>query len=112
MVEVVIPEGVETKSALLGRTKQLGFLRFIFADQNYRSLPRSFPRSLHNLGQDIWFGVVVDILCCIQPQPVQVILTNPVRRILPKVLADWPAVLAVEVNPLPPIRPMRFGKIK
>ena len=104
VMEIVIPKRVKSITAVCDRLDQACFLRFVFPDQNDGSFPGGAAGCHADVGNDVVGRIVMDVLCGIQTQTIQMILTDPVGGILPEEFADGLAIFAVEVDSLTPIR--------
>src|SRR5271170_6735658 len=102
MMEVVIPDRVETKAALCGRADKSGILRLVLPDDNDALPVRGGSRSPRQLGYDILAGVVEDLLRGVEPQPVEVEFADPIASVLANILSDWRTVAPVKVQRLSP----------
>src|ERR1700752_1431275 len=78
MVKVVVVERVEAVAALAARSKVLGLLRFVLGDDDDLPLTSGGPRALDECGNDVLARLVEHLLRGVQPEPVDVILANPV----------------------------------
>ena len=59
---------------------------------------------LREFGDDVLRRVIDDGMRRIQSQAVEVKFANPVGRILGDEVANWPAVWAIEINGVAPVR--------
>ena len=90
----------------------MGVLRFVLPNQDDVALAGRVPCRLGDLAENMRFGVVVDILGCIEAQAVQVELADPVRGIFEEVLPDRGGVFAVEVDSFAPIGHVLFAEVR
>src|SRR5205809_153274 len=71
VVKVIVPEGVDAKSAILDRPDEVRVLRFVFRDQDDSPLPRGLVRTLDDVRDDMARRVVVDILGRVEAQAIE-----------------------------------------
>jgi hypothetical protein len=112
VVEVVVPEGVEAVAACRERSHEADVLRLVFRHQQRRALPRRAAHAAAERGQDVLRGGVVDLLGRVQPEPVKVILLDPVCGVREDELAHRARPLAVEVDRLPPLVRVAIGEVR
>src|SRR5437763_3269401 len=65
---------------------------------------------LGELGQDIGVSIVDDRMHRVQPEPIELVLLEPVERVVNEEIAHWPTLRAIEVDRRPPRRVMTFRK--
>ncbi len=111
VVEVVVPEGVQSHAAAGWWIEQLNVLRLVFAEQNDRAGRGGGPRRCGDLGNDVWLTGVEETLRGIQPQAVQVELTDPARGVLRVELAHRAAARPVEVDRFTPFVLIAIGEV-
>ena len=111
VMEVVIPQGVEPVTAPLGRTRQLGVLRLVLSDDKGAS---SAPRRSHlprDGGDNMIFRSIENCLRRVEPQPVEMILVDPIARIGDEEFARRPGIGTVEIDGLTPFVVVAIGEI-
>src|SRR5690242_12234126 len=101
-MEVVIPQRVEPVAALLSRAQQSRLLRLVLSDDE-RAPPtrrRSYPAD--DRGDNVIFRAIEYLLRRVQPQPIEMILVDPIAGIRQEELAHRAGIKAVEVDRLAP----------
>src|SRR5262249_34704315 len=92
VVKIVVPEAVEAGTALADRTHEAGVLWFVLRDDHRAAAARTLAHALSDRRQDVLGGAIVDLLCCIEPQPIEVELVDPVARVRDEELTHRPGV--------------------
>ena len=96
-MKIVIPERVDTIAPLLVAAPTYVLWLVLRHDDGWR--PPAISRTrLCQGSKDMLGGLIIDILCCIKPQAVEMKLGNPVTCIGNKELAHRSGVLAIEVD--------------
>src|ERR1700752_5254486 len=110
-MEVVIPQGVEPVTAPLGRTHQLGVLWLVLSDDKGNS---AAPRRSHlprDGGGNMIFRLIENCLRRVEPQPVEMILVDPIARIGDEEFARRAGIGTVEIDGLTPFVVVAIGEI-
>src|SRR5208282_2807919 len=110
-MEVVIPQGVESVTAPLGRTRQLGVLWLVLSgDKGDFPAPRQshLPR---DGGDNMIFRLIENRLRRVEPQPVEMILGDPIARIGDEEFARRAGIGTVEIDGLTPFVVVAIGEI-
>ena len=111
VMEVVVPQGVEPVTAVLGRARQLGVLRLVLSDDKGAS---AAPRRSHlprDGGDNMIFRSIENCLRRVEPQPVEMILVDPIARIGDEEFARRPGIGTVEIDGLTPFVVVAIGEI-
>src|SRR5215216_1310923 len=111
VVEIIVPEGVETISAALWRADQFGMLWFVFSHQEGSTSMGRSPHAVGNGQKNMVCGSVINVLGGIQAQAVEVKFPDPVAGIGKEKLAHRTGMLVCIVNGLSPVRGVAIGKI-
>ena len=102
-MEVVVPEHVEAAASLFQRSDKLNALLFILAHEQDPALACRRTSLARDRGENMVGRLVVDILRCVEPQPVELILLDPVRDVRQYELAYRAGVLAIEIERRSPV---------
>ena len=94
VVEVVVPQRIEPE------LEQVGFLRFVLADEEQLALAGRLACPARELADDVVRAGVEDRLDRVEPQAIEVELGDPVRRVLHDILAHRGLVEREPVAPL------------
>src|ERR1700730_3930897 len=111
VMEVVVPQGVEPVTAVLGRARQLGVLRLVLGNEKVAS---AAPRRSHlprDSGDNMIFRSIENCLRRVEPQPVEMILVDPIARIGDEEFARRPGIGTVEIDRLTPFVVVTIGEI-
>ena len=113
VVEVVVPERVETVAAGLAGADEPCVLRLVLGDDVEAPAGggRGRADALVDLGENVAVRPVEDLLRRVEPQPVHVELLDPVGRVLDEELARGSGVGAVEVDRLAPLVLVAVGVV-
>ena len=111
MVEVVVPERVEAVAPLGEWTHQPRLLRLVLGDDDNRPPPRRLPRANADRRHDVLAGEIVNRLCRVQPQAVEMELVDPVGRVGDEELTHRSGVGAVEVDRIAPLVGVAIGEV-
>src|SRR5688572_31246892 len=110
-MEIIVPERVDPVTSRAQWCNQAHVLRLIFGgDVDQARMPDSTSLS-SDFGEDVRRGGVEDLLRCIQSQPIEMKLADPIGRVVENELADRARVLAIEVDGFPPIALIPVGEI-
>ena len=116
VVEVVVPERVESVAAAGGRAGEARLLRLVLGDDDRLAPARRLAHPAGDRCEDVFVGVVEDALRRVEAQAVHVELLDPVARVGDEELADVLGVRPVEVDRLAPlglaaVREVVFGEL-
>jgi len=81
MMEIIVPQRVESITAAFGRAHQLGLLRLVLADNESRSAAPRRPHLPDDGSKKMIFGSIEDLLGRVQPQAVEMIFVDPIACI-------------------------------
>ncbi len=111
MMKIVVPGGVEPKTALLDRSQQPRVLMLVFGDDE--RLPRAgrLAHATRDRRQYVVGRIVNNRMDGVDPQTIDVELVDPIAGIGDEELADRAAMLGVEVDRLAPIGAMPLGGV-
>ena len=114
VVEVVRPVGVETVSAHFPSPHPARVVGVDFRDHECAPAQGVALRvdRLADLLRDVHRTQIHDPVGGVEPKPVQVILGDPVDRVVHDVATDLVAVRSVEVEPVPPRRLIAVREIR
>ena len=104
VVKLVIPQSVEAEPALFERANQSSVLMLVFGDDDDLSRSRFAPRLTPDCCQDMIARCVENLVSCVKPQTVKVEFLDPIPGIGGDELTDRPAVRAIEIDCVSPIR--------
>src|SRR6202041_1409040 len=111
VMEVVVPQGVEPVTAVLGGARQLGMLRLVLTnDKGDSATPPRSPRPGDG-GDNMIFRSIENCLRRVEPQPVEMILVDPIARIGDEEFARRPRIGTVEIDGLTPFVVVAIGEI-
>src|ERR1700692_2798717 len=104
MVDIVVPlPVVQTSSPFCTSTEISSRIVVVFKDKMNMSLfSERPPDSFGKLGENVWDGVVNNRVHRIKAQTVEVILLQPIKRIVNKEVADHSTSAAIEINRIAP----------
>src|ERR1700730_12933351 len=111
MMKVVVPQGVEPVTAALRRARQLGVLRLVLSNDKGDS---AAPRRSHlprDGGDNMIFRSIENCLRRVEPQPVEMILVDPIARIGDEEFARGAGIGTVEIDRLTPFVVVAIGEI-
>src|SRR5262249_45130539 len=111
VMKVVVPEGVESAAAALGRPHQMRILLLILGDDEGAAAPRRLAHAFPDRRHDVLFRSVENLLGRVQTQAVEMKLVDPVTGIGDEELAHRGAVGAVEVESLAPLILVAGGEV-
>src|SRR5437868_5530224 len=100
MVKIVVPESIRAIAVLLRRADQFRFLLLVFRDDNdgpAGSLRARLPRQRSD---DMIVRFVVDVLCGIEPQAVEMKFTDPIACVVNEELPYGLAAPIIEIDRL------------
>ena len=110
VVEIVVPQRVETLAALARGADQVRCLRLVLAHDQDLPPAGGLARAAGELGQDVLaLAEVVDVLGGVDPEPVDVELVDPVAAVRDHELAHRGRALLVEVEGLAPVGDVALG---
>ena len=111
VMEIVVPQRVEPVTAALGRARQLGVLRLVLSDDKGDS---AAPRRSHlpnDGGENMVFRSIENCLRRVEPQPVEMILVDPIARIGDEEFAHWAGIGTIEIDRLAPLVVVAISEI-
>src|SRR5271169_5526834 len=101
-MEVVIPQGVEPVTAPLGGSRQLRVLWLVLSgDKGDSPAPRR-PHLPRDGGDNMIFRLIENRLRRVEPQPVEMILVDPIARIGDEEFARRAGIGTVEIDGITP----------
>ena len=103
VVEIVDPDGVESKTALAHRADVSGIVLVRLGDQDDAPFGAG-ARGRGELLEDVARRMVEDRECGVEPQPVDVVLAQPGAGIVDDEAPHHGAALAIEIDGVPPGR--------
>src|SRR5579863_7478401 len=112
MVNIIIPLRVIPASLTLAISIEISG-RVVVVLKNKMDVPpvsERFSDSFGNLGKNVGDGFVNNCVYRIQAQTVEVILLQPIKRIVDKEVADDSTSAVIEVNRIAPGSSMTIGK--
>src|SRR4051794_13728825 len=100
VMKVIVPKCVRTVATLFGRAHDTRFLRLVLGYQIHAlaEFLATSASGTHELANDVRLRAVEQRLCRVDAEPVEVILFDPVTRVLAKEIAHGLALGAVEVD--------------
>ena len=104
MMKVVAPDVIEAIPALCGRAHDPRILRLRLGDHQYGPRAGGLPSRHADVLQDVPWRVVVDRVRRVEPQPIQMVLFDPVAHVARDKFAYSFRSVAVEVDRVAPIR--------
>ena len=111
MMEVVVPDAIEPVPADLEWPDEPGVLRLVLGDDDRAAAARRRADAPADLRQEVRRGVVVDGVGGVEPQPVELVLVDPVAGVGQEELADPTAARAVEIDRLAPVGLVSIGEV-
>src|SRR4029453_7582521 len=103
VMEVVIPQCVESEPASLRRTQQPDVLRLILTNKNYLARPGRFARAACDRRNNMLGGGVENLLCRIEAETVKMKLLDPVLDVGQKKFPHGCSIGPIEIERLTPI---------
>src|SRR5262249_24106623 len=98
VMKIVVPERVETITALVERPNPTGLLWFVLCNEQDGSPRRRVTCPACDGGQDVLVGIVEDLLRRIETQAVEVKFVNPVPGVGDEKLPHGRGGAAVEID--------------
>jgi hypothetical protein len=81
VMQIVVPDGIDAEAAACHRSQQPNVLPFIFGDNQDRPVRCGGTRRADDLGKNVLFRGVVDVLRRVETQAVEVELVDPIGGI-------------------------------
>ena len=111
MVEIVVPQGIQTVAADLGRPYQSDVLRLVLGNKVGGPAAGGLPYAASDDGQDVIRGVVVNVLRGVQTKSVQMEFFNPVAGVGDKKFADRTGIGIVKIDRVAPVDGVSVGEV-
>src|ERR1700739_3184258 len=111
MMEIVVPDRIESVPAFVGRLYHFHHLRFVFGHKIHPAASGGLSDSLRNLAEHMPRRSIEDVLGSIQPKSIEVKLADPVLGILSEIFANRAAVRSIKIKGLTPLRLIAIGEI-
>ncbi len=103
MVKVVVPQGVERVSAFAAGREQPRLLRFVLTNDQRAARAAGTAHRVDDLAEDVGRGAIEDALCGVEAEPVEMVLLDPVPRVVEEEVAHRLAVGPVEIDRVAPL---------
>src|SRR4029078_7586828 len=96
VIKSVVPQSYKAIPARLARLDEAHVLRLVFGKEQHATSVGRRTRRASDLCYHVLGGSIVDSLCGVETQAVQVVLGNPIARVGNEVLTYGPGLRAVE----------------
>src|SRR5436190_1336150 len=111
MMEIIVPQCVQPVATFITVANELCLLRFVFGNKESRATAGRVTDAACNRRQNVILGSIKNLLRGVEAQTVEMKLVYPVTGVRDEELADWTAVVSIEIDGLAPFVNVTIGEI-